>query len=60
MSSLLQCVDSRAYVFTHTFGPLAATLPSVVQPTAHLSWISVMLQAMDEYVFENEGPLMDI
>jgi len=23
-------------------------LPSVVQPTAHLSWISVMLQAMDE------------
>jgi len=23
-------------------------LPSVVQPTAHLSWISVMLQVMDE------------
>jgi len=23
-------------------------LPSVVQPTAHLSWISVMLQTMDE------------
>jgi len=23
-------------------------LPSVVQPIAHLSWISVMLQAMDE------------
>jgi len=22
-------------------------LPSVVQPTAHLSWISVMLQGMD-------------
>ena len=26
-------------------------LPSVVQPTAHLSWISVTLQAMDEKVF---------
>jgi len=24
-------------------------LPSVVQPTAHLSWISVMLQAMDKF-----------
>ena len=35
-------------------------LPSVVQPTAHLSWISVMLQAMDEYVFTNEGPLVDL
>jgi len=23
-------------------------VPSVVQPTTHLSWISVMLQAMDE------------
>jgi len=23
-------------------------LPSVAQPTAHLSWISVMLQVMDE------------
>jgi len=23
-------------------------LPSVVQPTAHLSWISVMIQVMDE------------
>jgi len=23
-------------------------LPSVVQPTAHLSWINVMLQGMDE------------
>ena len=23
-------------------------LPSIGQPTAHLSWISVMLQAMDE------------
>jgi len=35
-------------------------LPSVVQPTAHLSWISVMLQAMDEQVFKNEGPLVDL
>jgi len=34
-------------------------LPSIVQPTAHLSLISVLLQAMDEYVFKNEGPLVD-
>jgi len=27
---------------------LTTFLPSVVQPAAHLSWISVMLQAMDE------------
>jgi len=26
----------------------AKFLPSVVQPSAHLSWIRVMLQAMDE------------
>jgi len=38
----------------------AKFLPSVVQPTAHLSWISVMLQAMDEQVFKNEGPLVDL
>jgi len=35
-------------------------LPSVVQPTAHLSWITVMLQAMDEQVFKNKGPLVDL
>ena len=33
-------------------------LPRVVQPTAHLSWTSVVLQAMDELVFKNEGPLV--
>jgi len=26
MSSLLQCVDSRAYVLVHIVGPLAATV----------------------------------
>ena len=35
-------------------------LPSVIQPTAHLPWISVMLQAIDEEVFKNEGPLVDL
>jgi len=35
-------------------------LPSVVQSTAHLWWISVMLQATDEKVLKNEGPLADL
>jgi len=35
-------------------------LPSIVQPIAHLSWISVMLQVMDKQVFKNEGPLVDL
>jgi len=26
MSSLLQCVDSRAYILVHIVGPLAATV----------------------------------
>jgi len=39
---------------------LTTFLPSVVQPTAHLSWITVMLHAMDEQVFKNKGPLVDL
>jgi len=35
-------------------------LPSLVQLTAHLSWVSVMLQAMDVKVFKNEGTLVDL
>jgi len=35
-------------------------LPSIVQPTAHLSLISVMLQAMDKEVFNNEDLLVHL
>jgi len=35
-------------------------LPSVFQPTAYLSLISVMLQAMGEQAFKNEGPSVDL
>jgi len=35
-------------------------LPSIVQSTARLLWISVMFPAIDEQVFKNEGLLADL
>jgi len=35
-------------------------LPSVVQSSAHMLCITIMLQEADKCVFEYEGPLADL
>jgi len=59
MSSLLQCVDSRAYVLVHAVGPLTVTQSRttrifwLTQPIAFFSQFTCLISKFNFYIFLN-------